>query len=120
VGSRSADTIVDPANPTRAIDDPAVDFSTPVFVQRPTIVTATFGYSWRPRSGWRRLDGKEIQFQFVVKNLLNNQSTVYQGLDVVARPPDGDFSKPNRVTIAPRNGVYTEPISFRLTTTLKL
>jgi outer membrane receptor protein involved in Fe transport len=120
VGSRNADTIVDPANPTRAIDDPAVDFSTPVYVQRPTIVTATFGYSWRPRSGWRRLDGKEIQFQFVVKNLLNNQSTVYQGLDVVARPPDGDFSKPNRVTIAPRNGVYTEPISFRLTTTLKL
>ncbi|MEY2879205.1 MAG: hypothetical protein RLZZ15_1585, partial [Verrucomicrobiota bacterium] len=116
VGSRSADTIVDPANPNRAIDDPAVDQTTPVYVKRPTIVTATLGYTLR-RAEWR---GRTLSFQLVVKNLLNDQSTVYQGLDVVARPPGGDFSKPNRVTIAPRNGAYTEPVSVRFTTTLKL
>ena len=116
VGSRSADTIVDPANPARAIDDPAVDQTTPVYVKRPTIVTATLGYTLRP-ANWR---GRSLAFQLVVKNLLNDQTVVYQGLDVVARPPNGDFSKPNRVTIAPRNGVYTEPVSVRFSTTLKL
>lgn len=116
VGSRSADTIVDPANPTRAIDDPNVDQTTPVYVKRPTIVTATLGYTLRPAK-WR---GRTLSFQLVVKNLLNDQTVVYQGLDVVARPPNGDFSKPNRVTIAPRNGVYTEPVSLRFSTTLKL
>ena len=116
VGSRSADTIVDPANPNRAIDDPSVDQTTPVYVKRPTIVTATVGYTLRlPR--WKN---RALAFQLVIKNLLNDQTTIYQGLDVVARPPNGDFSKPNRVTVAPRNGVYTEPTSFRLTTTLKL
>ena len=79
-------------------------------------VTATLGYTLRPQ-GWR---GRSLTFQLVVKNLLNDQTLVYQGLDVVARPPNGDFSQPNRVTIAPRNGVYTEPTSFRLSTTLKL
>ncbi len=116
VGSRSADTVVDPANPTRAIDNPAVDQTTPVYVKRPIVVTATLGYTLRPQ-GWR---GRSLTFQLVVKNLLNDQTLVYQGLDVVARPPKGDFSQPNRVTIAPRNGVYTEPTSFRLSTTLKL
>jgi len=116
VGSRSADTIVSPTNPNIAIDDPSVDQTTPVYVKRPTIVTATLGYTLRPA----RWQGKTLSFQLIVKNLLNDQSTVYQGLDVVARPPNGDFSKPNRVTIAPRNGVYTEPLSVRLTTTLKL
>jgi hypothetical protein len=114
VGSRSADTIVDPANPNRAIDDPSVDQTTPVYVKRPTVVTATLGYNLKLKSG----SGRSINFQLVVKNLLNDQTLVYQGLDVVARPPGGDFTKPNRVTVAPRNGVYTEPLSVRFTTTL--
>lgn len=114
VGSRSADTIVDPANPNRAIDDPSVDQTTPVYVKRPTIVTATLGYNLKLKS-WA---GRSVNFQLVVKNLLNDQTLVYQGLDVVARPPNGDFTKPNRVTVAPRNGVYTEPLSVRFTTTL--
>jgi hypothetical protein len=116
VGSRSADPIVDPANPTRAIDDPNVDQTTPVYVKRPIIVTATLGYTLRP-ANWR---GRSLAFQLVIKNLLNDQTVVYQGLDVVARPPNGDFCKPNCVTIAPRNGVYTEPVSLRFSTSLKL
>jgi hypothetical protein len=114
VGSRSADTIVDPANPNRAIDDSTVDQTTPVYVKRPTIVTATIGYNLK----LKRWAGRSVNFQLVVKNLLNDQTLVYQGLDVVARPPNGDFTKPNRVTVAPRNGVYTEPLSVRFTTTL--
>ena len=114
VGSRSADTIVDPANPNRAIDDPTVDQTTPVYVKRPTVVTATLGYTMK----MNRWSARTVTFQLVVKNLLNDQTLVYQGLDVVARPPGGDFTKPNRVTVAPRNGVYTEPLSIRFTTTL--
>ena len=114
VGSRSADTIVDPANPNRAIDDPTVDQTTPVYVKRPTVVTATLGYTMK----MNRWSARTVTFQLVVKNLLNDQTLVYQGLDVVARPPGGDFTKPNRVTVAPRNGVYTEPHSIRFTATL--
>ena len=120
VGSRNADTIVDPANPTRAIDDPAVSEATPIYSRRPWIFTATLGYSVRLKGGWKRLEGKELSFQMVIRNLLNNQSIVYNGLDVIARPPNGDFTKPNRVSITPRNYIYTEPTSILFTTTLKL
>ena len=120
VGSRSADSIVDPTNPTRAIDDPSVDSTTPVYMPQPLLVSATLGYTMKLRRGWRVLEGKELQFQLVIRNLLNNQAVVYNGLDVVARPPNGDFSQPNRVTVAPRVGRYTEPTSLQFTTTLKL
>ena len=119
-GSRSADTIVDPNNPTRTIDDPTVDQSTAVFVKRPTLVNATLGYGFRFRENSRWFKGKEMTFQLSIKNLLNDQSIVYAVFDVVARPPGGDLSKPNRVSVTPRNGVYTQPTSFLFTTTLKL
>jgi hypothetical protein len=118
-GSRSADTIVDPANPARAIDDPALDQSSPVFSKRPTLLNATLGYSLRLK-GPRRWEGKEMVFQLSIKNLLNDQSIVYAVFDVVPRPPNGDFTKPNRGSVTPRNGVYTQPTSLLFTTTLKL
>ncbi|HRE81237.1 MAG TPA: hypothetical protein PLN52_09330 [Opitutaceae bacterium] len=120
VGSRSADTIVDPNNPLRAIDDPTVGQEDAIYAKRPPIVTATFGYSLRLKNGWRVLQNKEMTFQLTIRNLLNDQSVVYNGYDVIGRPPNGDFTQPNRISVTPRNSVYTEPISFLFTTSLKL
>ncbi|WP_414660373.1 hypothetical protein [Horticoccus sp. 23ND18S-11] len=119
IGYRTADTIVSPTNPNLAIDDPDAGTNTPMYVKIPGIATATFGYTWRPK-GWKRLDGKEVAFQLRIRNLFNNQQVVYQDEGVQARPPNGDFSKPNRVSVPVRIGQFTEPISFLFTTTLKL
>ncbi len=118
VGSRSGDTIVDPANPTRAIDDPRVDITHPIYVNRPIIATATLGYALKLR-GWKRWDGKDVTFQLTVRNLTNTQKVIYTDSGVALRPPGGDFTQPNRVAV-PGRPVYTEPISFLFTTTLKL
>ncbi len=117
-GTRSADTIVDPADPSRAIDDPNVGISTPIYWRRPLMVTATLGYSLRLR-GPERLAGKELSFQLSVKNLLNEQSVTYEVSNVIARPPGGDFTKPNRVSV-PASIQHYAPASYLFTTTLKL
>jgi len=119
VGSRSGDSIADPANPTAAIDDPKVDQTTPIYVRRPVVINATFGYSLRLKGG-TRWQGKELSFRLLVKNVLNNQMVIPDGFGVIARPPNGDYSKPNRVTVPAGGGTYTEPTSFIFTTTLKL
>ena len=119
VGTRSGDSIVNPANPATAIDDPAVDQNTRVMARRPVIVTATFGYSMKLK-GSKRFEGKELSFRFLVKNLLNNQMIIYDDANVALRPPNGDYSKPNRVGVLGFANLYTEPVSFLFTTTLKL
>lgn len=120
IGYSSGDTIVDPANPARAIDDPAKDALTPIYVKQPFNVTLTVGYSRRLDSGFLR--GKEMVLQLRIKNVLNNQAIIYQDSDVALRPPDGansPLTTPNRVSYPVRNGIYNEPISAILTTTLK-
>ena len=120
MGTHSADTIVDPNNPLAAIDDPTVDETTPINTRRPVIVTATLGYSLRLKGG-KRWEGKELSFRLAVRNLLNNQMPIYDAQQaVIARPPNGDFSKPNRVGVPAYSANYTEPTSFIFTTTLKL
>lgn len=119
VMSRSGDTIVDPANPTRAIDDPAVDQTTPLYYRLPATATGTLGYVMRVK-GWSRLDGKELSFNLVIKNLLDERRPVMTGTQASLRPPGGDFSKPNRVATPARVYGLTEPRSFLFTTTLKL
>jgi hypothetical protein len=120
MGSRSADTIVDPNNPSVVIDDPNVDETTPIYTRRPVIVSATLGYSMRLK-GWRRWEGKELSFRLAIKNLLNDQMVIYNTQHaIIARPPNGDFSKPNRVSVPAYGSGYTEPTSFIFTTTLKL
>ena len=117
--SRAGDTIVDPANPTRAIDDPSVDQTTPVYYRLPITATATLAYTMRVK-GWGRLDGKEMSFNLVIKNLLDERRPVITGTQGSLRPPGGDFSKPNRVATPTRVYGLTEPRSFLFTTTLKL
>lgn len=129
VGYRTADTLPNPSfNPNAAIsatnrpwiDDPNMGQQNRVFVKQPTIVTATLGYSLRLKNGWRFMDGKEVSFQLRIRNLLNNQQVVYQDEGVIARPPNGDFTQPHRVSVPTRIGSFTEPTSFLFTTTLKL
>ena len=119
VGTRSGDSIVNPANPATAIDDPTVDQNTRILARRPVIVTATFGYSMKLK-GPTRFAGKELSFRLLVKNLMNNQMIIYNDANVALRPPNGDYSKPNRVAVLGFSNLYTEPVSFLLTTTLKL
>lgn len=129
IGYRTADTIPNPAyNPAlpvsatnpAAIDDPNLGTADRVFVKQPFVATMTLGYTVKLRSGWRRLEGKELVFQLRIKNLLNNQQVVYQDEGVIARPPNGDYTQPNRVSVPVRIGSFTEPTSYLLTTTLKL
>ena len=116
---RTADTIVDPNNPNLAIDDPNLGLNSPVYVKLPTVFTFTAGYTLRLKTR-ERWAPKELQFQLRIKNLTNNQQVVYQDAGLQARPPGGDYSKPNRVSVPVRIGSYTEPVSFLFTTTLKL
>lgn len=118
-GTRSGDSIVNPANPAVAIDDPSADQNTAIYTRRPVIVNATFGYSVRLK-GSRRWEGKELSFRLLVKNIMNNQMLIYDSFGVALRPPNGDYSKPNRVAVPAFGSTYTEPVSFLFTTTLKL
>ncbi len=117
--SHSADTIIDPANPTRAIDDPKVDQTTPLYYRLPINVTGTLGYTMRLK-GWGRLDGKEMSFNLVIKNLLDERRPVMTGTAGSLRQPQADFSKPDRVATPARVYGLTEPRSFLFTTTLRL
>jgi outer membrane receptor for ferric coprogen and ferric-rhodotorulic acid len=119
VGTRSGDSIVNPSNPSTAIDDPTVDQTSRIYARRPVILTATLGYSLRLK-GSPRWEGKELSFRLLVKNIMNNQMIIYDDANIVARPPNGDYSKPNRVGVLAFANLYTEPVSFVFTTTLKL
>lgn len=116
---RTADTIVSQTNPNVAIDDANLGTNDGVYVKLPTIFTATAGYTLRLKSG-ARWQPNQIVFQLRLRNLTNNQQVVYQDAGLQARPPGGDITKPNRVSVPVRIGGYTEPISFLFTTTLRL
>jgi hypothetical protein len=128
-GYRSGDTVANPnynaALPVTAanrpwMDDPTVDLNTPVWIDQPFEMTGTLGYTWRIKSGPRILQGKEVQFNLIIRNLLNWQRIINQDEGVALRPPNGDFSAPNRVAQPSRIGAFQKPINFELTTTLKL
>ena len=117
IGSRAADTVVDPTNPTRAIDDPTVDAYTAVYT--PTdyyIVTATMSYSWRLKSR------REIQANLVINNLFNDRGPQYSSIAQTAsalRPKGGDYTTPARETV-PLTFALKQPISYNIQLTLKL
>jgi hypothetical protein len=128
-GYKSGDTIANPNyNPNAPVtatnrpwaDDPSVDGNTPVYIKQPFDVTATIGYSRRLKSGFRLLEGKEIEFQLVIRNLLNSQKVINQDEGVALRPPNGDFSVPYRQSVPGRIGLFQRPINFEFTTTIKL
>ncbi|MBI4626255.1 MAG: hypothetical protein HY736_23930 [Verrucomicrobia bacterium] len=112
-GFRGSDTIVNPANPAQAIDDPRVDEYTPVYTPDDFyLVTGTLGYSWRLK------DRREIRANLVINNLLNDRGPIF-GQATAVRPRHGDYTSPARETI-PNGYGLKQPISYSLTMSLKL
>ncbi len=118
LGNRGADTIVDPNNPARAIDDPNRSITTLIYTPRgDATVTATLGYLWR-------IGQRNVQLQLVVNNLLNDRAvywtnstngTATSGL----RPRDGNYASPARETVPVGFGLK-KPISFDLSAAWRL
>ncbi len=110
IGSRANDSIVNPANPAQAIDDPAVDGTDRINRPAYSLVTGTLAYSWK----WR---DRDFQASLVVKNLLNKRGPIYTG--TALRPRGGDFTSPARERVFNRFALH-RPINFLLSLTLKL
>jgi len=118
MGNRGADTIVDPANPARAIDDPDRSVNTPLFTPKGDMtVTTTLGYLWR-------INRRNIQLNLVVNNLLNDR-TIYwttstNGAATTAlRPRDGNYNSPARETVPVGFGLK-QPISFNFSASWRM
>lgn len=118
MGNRGADTIVDPANPTRAIDDPTRSVNTPLMTPKgDTTVTSTIGYLWK-------IDKQAVQLQLVINNLLNDRSiywtTSTNGTATTAlRPRDGNYASPARETVPVGFGQKT-PINFNVSASWRM
>ena len=108
VGYRGADTIVNPANPATAIDDPNVDAYTVVWQKAYFLGTATLGYPVK-LPGRRKVD-----LNLSITNLFNYDRPLYNTIGL--RAANGDISSPARVSY-PRYFSYTTPRSFRLSAT---
>jgi len=117
IGSRGSDTIVDPSNPLRAIDNPNVDAYTPVYTPEDYyIVTTTMSYTWRLKNR------REVQANLVINNALNDRGPQYSSIAQTAsalRPLGGDYRSPARETV-PISFALKQPISYNFQLTLKL
>ena len=112
IGNRGADTVVNPASPATAIDDPAVDAYTAVYSPESySTVVATIGYTLRFEKR------RELRFDLRVNNVLNDQGPLYS-VSTALRPLKGDLTSPARETVPNVYG-YKQPTSVNLTTTLK-
>ncbi|MCX6952083.1 MAG: TonB-dependent receptor [Verrucomicrobia bacterium] len=109
IGNRGADTIVNPANPAGAIDDPKVDATTIGYAPGDWVATATVGYNWRASKKY------EIRFNLSIDNLLDDDKVRYTG--TILRPPGGDVTNPSRVT-TPNTYWYQAPRSYTLAATV--
>jgi outer membrane receptor protein involved in Fe transport len=109
IGNRGADTIVNPANPLTAIDNPAVDANTRLYRNGYSTATATLGYQYRLRGN------QLLELNLRIGNLLGNDDLIYIGAGL--RAPNGDITRPDRITV-PTTFVYRQPRSFTLTATI--
>ncbi|MBL9202109.1 MAG: TonB-dependent receptor [Opitutaceae bacterium] len=111
LGDRANDTMRDPSNPGRAIDDPNRTVYTMVYSPTDSYtVTGTLGYSFR-------IFERAVQANLVVNNLLNDRSVTYLG--TVQRPRDGDYTSPAREAV-PNGFSFKQPINFNLTFSVRL
>lgn len=110
IGYRGADTIVNPANPTQSIDDPAVGAEDPVYCHGYTTATLVFGYSFKLS---QRLG---VQLNLKIANLLDYSDPLYTS--TLQRPLNGDIAQPARVA-TPSQFYYLEPRSYSLSATVK-
>jgi hypothetical protein len=104
IGYQGADTIVNPALPSKAIDDP--DRSAYDVVRARSYYTGvlTAGYPVK-------VFGQKIQLNLSVSNLFNYRSVQYIGTSM--RPPGGDVTNPARVA-TPTTFSCIAPRGFKL------
>jgi hypothetical protein len=107
IGYRGADTMVNPANPATAVDDPRVDAYTVVWQKAYCLATATLGYPVK-------IARRRIDLNLSVANLFNYDQPLYNTIGL--RATNGDLATPAR-TSYPRAFSYTLPRSFRLAAT---
>lgn len=110
IGYRGGDTIVNPAAPTTAIDDPAADARNPVYIGSYTTGTLVFGYNFALSRGYR------LQLDLKVDNVLDYDKPLY--VNTVQRPPGGDLRNPARVA-TPSNLFYLTPRNYTLSATVR-
>lgn len=108
IGYRGADTIVNPANPALAIDDPKLDAYSVVWQKSYFLGTATLGYPVKIYGN------RKIEFNLSITNLFNYDLPLFTTTGL--RAPNGDLSTPARTTYPTRYS-YTIPRSFRLSAT---
>ena len=110
LGNRNGDTMVDPANPNRAIPDPSRNINTLLYSPKGDYtVTSTFGYLWK-------FNNRPVQLQLVINNLLNDKSVYWtnstNGAATSAlRPRDGNYASPAREKVPVGFGLK-QPIGF--------
>jgi hypothetical protein len=116
LGQLGNQTILNPADLTSAIDDPAVDNNNYTFVKGSYKTTATMAYTFKVKNG------NPLALNLVVTNPINDRGIVWGDGSLGTgfanfRQPGGDLTKPNRV---PRPGLisrFKEPIAYKLTAT---
>lgn len=116
LGYRGSDTIVDPNDPTKAIDDPTVDASTPVKAPAYIKGVASLSYTFKLRHG------RTLQLDLNIDNLFDYskpiRSIAFGGQSATyLRPRDGNISSPARTTV-PGMFSYMTPRSYMLSAKL--
>ena len=110
IGFRGADTMVDPSNPAKAIDDPNVDAYTPIYQKAYYLATATVSYPVK-------IFGKQkVELNLSVSNLFDYSDPIYNTTGL--RPPEDSFGSPARST-TPLRYSYITPRSYRLSATYR-
>lgn len=109
IGNRAAETIVNPANPNAAIDDPSVDAYSYVYAKPYTMATATLGYTFKLRQK------RTLSCNLRIENLFNYRQVLYY--NTALRPLNGDLNTPARVQVG-NNFSYVLPTNYTLSTTL--
>ena len=110
IGNYGADLMVNPSNPTQAIDNPALGPLNYVYGSSYYTGTFTAGYRLRLKNN------ASLSFNLKIDNLFDYREPRYY--NTVLRPPGGDLSSFARVT-TPYQFFYLTPRNFTLTVTLR-
>jgi hypothetical protein len=76
IGNRGADTIVDPNNPTRAIDDPSVDATTNIYDKTRISGRGSLSYGWKVGKD-RAWAPRTVQIDLSIDNLFGQLRPLY-------------------------------------------
>lgn len=110
IGYRGADTIPDPSDPAKAIDNPNVGPLDVVYQPDYTTATATVNYTYRIN------DRMTLYLTLRVDNLFDYDDPIYYR--TIMRPVGGDLSSPAREATA-LNYFWINPRSYKFTVSLR-